>query len=100
MNLFGGRRVTPLDLAQPPAWLDAPPVTLAQWHAAFDHAVPFTVGVDHELMLVESTSLDLAPVADEVLAHLGGDGRFFRELRAEQIEIVTPVCRSAADACR
>jgi len=100
MNLFGGRRVTPLDLAQPPAWLDAPPVTLAEWHAAFDHAVPFTVGVEHELMLVDPTSLDLAPAAHEVLASLADDDRFSPELRAEQIEIVTPVCPSAADACR
>src|SRR3954447_17218198 len=93
--------VTYLDLPEPPAWLHhTPPVTVAQLEAAFDHAVPLTVGVEEELMLVEAGSLDLAPVVDGVLDRFRGDRRFYRELRAEQIEMVTPVCSAAADACR
>jgi carboxylate-amine ligase len=93
--------VSLLDLPEPPAWQHrAPPVTAAHWEAAFDHAVPLTVGVEEELMLVDAASLDLAPVVDDVLDRLRGDRRFYPELRAEQIEIVTPVCSAAADACR
>jgi carboxylate-amine ligase len=68
--------------------------------AAFSHERPFTVGVEEELLLVDARSLQLAPVADEVLARLGDDPRFARELRPSQVETVTRVCMTAADACR
>jgi carboxylate-amine ligase len=42
----------------------------------------------------------LAPVIDDVLPLLDGDECFAKELRAAQIELVTPVCVTAADACR
>src|SRR5881409_471751 len=51
-------------------------------------------------MLVEPETFDLAPVIDDVLPLMAGDERFSRELRAAQIEIITPVCATAADACR
>jgi len=57
----------------------------------------FTVGVEEELMLLEPGSLDLAPVAGDVVEALGGDPRFRRELPAAQLEIVTPVCRHAGE---
>ena len=64
--------------------------------APFDaHREAYTVGVEEELMLLEPGSLDLAPVAEDVLAALGEDGRFRPELPAAQLEIVTPVCRTA-----
>ena len=56
---------------------------------AFDAHTELTVGVEEELMLLDPETLDLAPRADEVLALLGGDQRFKRELPAAQLEIVT-----------
>jgi carboxylate-amine ligase len=84
----------------PPAWEPTPRLTLGQVTAAFEHSLPFTIGVEEELMLVDAASYDLAPVIDEVLPLLDGDERFAKELRAAQIELVTPVCVTAADACR
>jgi carboxylate-amine ligase len=75
-------------------------LTLERCLAAFEHEHAFTIGVEEELMLVERDSLDLAPVIHEVLGLLAGDDRFASELRAAQIEIITPVCATAADACR
>jgi len=85
--------------AQPP-WEPTPPLTVTRCRAAFEHARPFTVGAEEELMLVDPVSFDLAPVIEDVLPLVCGDGRFVKELRAAQIEIVTPVCATAADACR
>lgn len=65
----------------------------------FDQASPFTVGVEEELMLVDAVSGDLAPAVEQALAAVDGDPRFTTELRAAQIEIVTPVCRTVAEAC-
>src|SRR3954463_5217837 len=86
--------------ARPPAWEETEPLTLAKVLAAFEHRVSFTIGVEEELMLVEPESLDLAPAIDEVLPLVENDARFSRELRAAQIEIITPVCLTASDACR
>jgi len=88
------------DTHQPPEWEATPRLTLQQLTRAFEHTLPFTIGVEEELMLVDSSSFDLAPVIDEVLPLVDGDGRFARELRAAQIELITPVCVTAADACR
>src|SRR3954470_9827186 len=85
---------------RPPAWEETEPLTLAKVVAAFEHTVSFTIGVEEELMLVEPERLDLAPVIDEVLPLVESDARFARELRAAQIEIITPVCLTASDACR
>src|SRR4051794_24457513 len=59
-------------------------------HALFDAPAPLTVGVEEELMLLDPDTLDLAPRAGEVLAALGGDGRFKLELPASQLEIMLP----------
>src|SRR3954447_23482666 len=85
--------------AQSP-WEPTPPLTVTRCRAAFEHARPFTVGAEEELMLVDPVSFDLAPVIEDVLPLVCGDGRFVKELRAAQIEIVTPICATAADACR
>jgi len=88
------------ELGQPPDWTSGPPLTLERCLASFEHQHGFTIGVEEELMLVEPESLDLAPVIHEVLPLLGSDPRYSTELRAAQIEIITPVCATAADACR
>src|SRR3954468_3078709 len=55
--------------------------------AVFDGQRGFTVGLEEELMLVDAATLDLAPVAAEVLERLGGDTRFKLEMPAAQLEI-------------
>ena len=67
-------------------------------HAAFAGDSPLTVGIEEELMLLDPGSLDLAPVADEVLACLGDDGRFKPELPAAQLESITEPTRTVAQA--
>ena len=69
-------------------------------HRSFEHSVPLTVGIEEELMLLEADTLELAPRAPELLALLGGDDRFKRELPAAQIELLTPPCVSVAEAAR
>ena len=66
----------------------------------FDRNAPFTIGVEEELLLLEPDTGRLAPIAPHALALLEGDRRFVSELRCSQIEFVTPVCCTAADAVR
>jgi carboxylate-amine ligase len=68
--------------------------------AAFDHATSFTIGAEEELMLLDRATSDLAHDVKSVLAGVASDRRFAPELRAAQLEIITPVCASAADVCR
>ncbi|HWG57213.1 MAG TPA: YbdK family carboxylate-amine ligase [Gaiellaceae bacterium] len=82
-----------------PVWHEAPLATANEWRARFDTASDFTIGVEDELMLVDPATLKLAPQVDRVLALVSDDARFTRELRSAQIEIVTPVCENAAEAC-
>ena len=84
----------------PPSWETTAPLDAAGLREVFDAATELTVGVEEELLLVDPERLDLAPQIDAVLDRLGGDGRYHRELRACQLEIVTPVCSTAAEACR
>src|SRR6476646_5697823 len=65
--------------------------------STFDAVEPLTVGVEEELMLLDPETLDLAPVAPQVLERLGGDGRFKLELPAGQLEIALPPARSVAE---
>ncbi|MBV9464649.1 MAG: YbdK family carboxylate-amine ligase [Solirubrobacterales bacterium] len=57
--------------------------------ASFEAAAPLTLGLEEEVYLVDRESLDLAPLALEVLGRLGGDPRFKPELPAAQVEILT-----------
>jgi carboxylate-amine ligase len=57
-----------------------------------------TVGVEEELMILDAQTLDLAPRSTEVLAALGGDPRFKREMPAAQLEVAGPVCATVAEA--
>lgn len=64
----------------------------------FDAPRAPTIGIEEELMLLDPTTLDLAPRCEQVLTGLVGDARFKPELIAAQIETVTPPRRTVADA--
>jgi carboxylate-amine ligase len=68
--------------------------------AAFAHGRSFTIGAEEELLIVDPETLELVPAIDEVLESVGHDPRFARELRPSQVEIVSGVCTTAAEACR
>jgi carboxylate-amine ligase len=76
----------------------SPRLTATELRRRFDETVPFTVGVEEETMLLDPATLDLAPVAGELLTRLDGDERFKPELPAAQLEIVTTPVASAAEA--
>jgi len=88
------------EVHQSPAWEATPALSAAALRAVFDAAPELTVGVEEEMLLVDPEGFELAPVIEAVLADVGGDERYHRELRASQVEIVTRVCSTAADACR
>jgi glutamate---cysteine ligase / carboxylate-amine ligase len=89
-----------LQVVHPPAWPETPALATDDWRSAFaEDRRAFTVGVEEELMLIDAQTLELAPVADDVLAQIG-DPRFHGELRRAQIEVVTGVHPSAASAAR
>jgi carboxylate-amine ligase len=71
-----------------------------QVRRVFDRNAPFTIGVEEELLLLHADTSRLAPIAPRALALLDDDRRFVSELRSSQIELVTPVCCTAADAAR
>jgi carboxylate-amine ligase len=72
--------------------------TAESLRATFDAPAPLTVGIEEELMLLDPRTLDLAPVARELLERVEGDGRFKLELPAAQLEIASPAMRSASEA--
>jgi len=74
-----------------------PPIDSSALRAIFDGAEPLTIGVEEELMLLDPATLDLAPVAPQVIDRLAGDERFKLELPAAQVEIVLPPARSVAE---
>lgn len=51
-------------------------------------------------MLVFHDTFELAPANADVISVVGGGPMFQRELRASQIEIITPVCGSAGEVMR
>jgi carboxylate-amine ligase len=63
----------------------------------FDSAQPMTLGLEEEVFLLEAGSLDLAPIASQLLE--GSDTDALKlELPAAQVELVTPPRRSVAEA--
>jgi len=68
--------------------------------ARFDGAASFTVGAEDELLLVDADTLRPSPAGERALTLADGDPRVTGELRASQVEAVTPVCVSAADVAR
>src|SRR3954447_5549671 len=87
-------------LAPSTAGDETPPLTVSDCVAAFEHAHSFTIGVEEELLLVDPETLELVPAVDAALALLPGDDRFTRELRPSQLETISGVCATAAEACR
>jgi glutamate---cysteine ligase / carboxylate-amine ligase len=69
--------------------IDLRTVTGADLAAVFDAAPPLTVGLEEEVMLLDPETLDLAPVASELLSRVVGDVEFKGELPLAQAEIVT-----------
>ena len=74
------------------------PTNIERLRASFDAPGPLTVGIEEELMLLDSATLDLAPRAEEVLAAAPGDQRFKLELPAAQLELVTLPCHTVGEA--
>ena len=66
--------------------------------SVFDRADELTVGVEEELLLVDPRSFDLVDAGPRLLGELADGDRFRSELSPAQIEIVSPVCTSAAAA--
>jgi glutamate---cysteine ligase / carboxylate-amine ligase len=66
--------------------------------ATFAAPEPLTIGLEEEVMLLDPGTLDLAPVAPEVLVRLDGDPRFKGELPSSQIEILTEPAGTVAEA--
>ena len=66
--------------------------------ATFDAPAPLTVGIEEEVMLLDSATLDLAPRAEEVVAAAAGDERFRLELAAAQLELVSQPCLTVGEA--
>ncbi|HWH45190.1 MAG TPA: YbdK family carboxylate-amine ligase [Thermoleophilaceae bacterium] len=66
----------------------------------FEGEGDLTVGIEEEVMLLDPESLDLAPVAAEVLERLAGDPALKPELPAAHVEIVTRPHERAGDAVR
>lgn len=82
-------------------WCDGDPDSLAlSFERGFWRGSLPTLGLEEELILVDPGSLEPVNAVEWVLAALGGDERFKPELRAAQLELVTPVCLTVADACR
>jgi glutamate---cysteine ligase / carboxylate-amine ligase len=71
-------------------------VTEDELRAVFDAPEPLTIGIEEEVMLIDPVTLDLAPVAAELLGD--GDEALKLELPASQAEIVTAPARSVGEA--
>jgi carboxylate-amine ligase len=63
------------------------PISARDLRATFDQVAPSTVGVEEEVMLLDPSTYELAPIAPRVLERLDGDARFKLEMPASQIEI-------------
>jgi carboxylate-amine ligase len=73
---------------------------LAEWYErGFAGSDLLTLGLEEELILVDSRTLSPSDAIEPVLGGLA-DTRFQAELRAAQVELVMPVAVTAADLCR
>jgi carboxylate-amine ligase len=63
---------------------------------------PFTVGIEEELMILDSATLDLAQAIEPLLEQVPAefDGQIKSELMASVLEIATKPCRDVAEAGR
>src|SRR3989440_11720962 len=70
------------------------------WEHAFGKGDPYTLGVEEEYMLLDSTTFDLVQHIDTVLAAVEGselEDVIRPELMQSVLEISTPICRTIAD---
>jgi len=74
------------------------PPSADELRAAFDGGSPYAVGLEDEVMLLDPESLELVPLAREMMGLLAGDARFKLELPASQLEIVTPPFATVQEA--
>jgi glutamate---cysteine ligase / carboxylate-amine ligase len=66
---------------------------------AFGNEPPYSIGIEEELFLVDPLSGALINSSAAVLARVGDSaGEIERELHACQVELISPVSRTAADA--
>jgi carboxylate-amine ligase len=80
------------------SWLEPIQTDVRSVRAAFDGDGATTVGLEEELMTLDPGSLDLAPVAAEVIDAAAMDGRVKGELPAAQLETTTTPCETVAQA--
>ncbi len=65
----------------------------------FERHSAFTVGVEEELLVCDPETLDLAPLAGELLRRLPQDRAFKGEMPAAQLELASPVAATVGEAC-
>ena len=68
---------------------------MSELRAIFDAPSPLTIGLEEEVMLVDPETLELAPIAAELL---GGEDGLKLEMPASQAEIVTTPVASVGEA--
>jgi carboxylate-amine ligase len=68
--------------------------------AVFDRVASLTVGAEEELLLVDPETHAPAPLCELALLVSEGDARVAAELRACQVEAISPVSVSVADVAR
>lgn len=79
--------------------MSAPPADDGLSEPAFGNERPFSVGIEEELFLVDPLSGALINSSDAVLARVAdGTDEVERELHACQVELISPVSRTAAEA--
>ena len=66
----------------------------------FDHANPYTIGVEEEYMLCSPENGELIPKADDIINSLPENlkQRYSYELILSEIEVNTPVCKTVKEA--
>lgn len=72
----------------------------ARYANGFRNGIDLTVGLEEELLLVDPKWFLPVDEIDAVLELAGDPDRFRAELRASQLEIVSPVCLAVPDAAR
>jgi carboxylate-amine ligase len=95
------RRVEPAAQTHGSTPADVPFATSAdRARGRFDAIASLTLGAEEELLLVDPESFAPLPEAEWALLLTDGDGRLGEELRACQVEAITPICVSVADVRR
>src|SRR4051794_28189131 len=91
-------RFDPLEVSPRPRWPVPAPTDEAAARSRFQHAEPYIVGVEEELLLHDTASGDLAWISDAERATLADDPRYALELPAGQVEAISSPCRTVAEA--